>query len=94
MLNYSVTRLTLNPRSALERAEIIKAYSYHFPGTSANAAKALTQLAVELGYIEQRPAIYGETLKAWVMQQSTPAWAAKAAQHYLTVHQHRIDGCQ
>lgn len=81
--------MPLSRRSALakivnaNRANLIKWYSFGFSGTSKAAAESLTNIAINKMYIDERAVPPGNTLKQWVINQSAPQWACRAAFDYL-----------
>lgn len=68
------------------RANLIKWFSYQYPGSSAQAAEQLTKIAIENNYISRREAPPGESLKLWVTENTAPQWACRAAFDFLVQH--------
>ena len=66
-----------------QRRRIMTLYRYHYPGSPAESARALLDLARELSLTERTVPIGGETLRHWATDTKAPHWAVVAAARWL-----------
>lgn len=68
------------------RRRVLRAYRAGFGGSPAQAASALTRLAVKRRLVEPRDDVPGQTLTDWAASGKPPLWAALAAAEWLKEH--------
>lgn len=62
------------------RGQIIRLWVLQYPGTQSEAAAALTEAAINLGYVTRSRPVPGAALLSWSSNPAeTPLWAAQTA---------------
>ncbi|WP_159189309.1 hypothetical protein, partial [Klebsiella pneumoniae] len=62
------------------RGQIVRLWALRYPGTQSEAAAALTEAAINLGYVTRNRPIPGAALLSWASNPTeTPLWAAQTA---------------
>lgn len=62
------------------RGQIVRLWALQYPGTQSEAAAALTEAAIKLGYVTRRRPVPGAALTTWSLSPAeTPLWAAQTA---------------
>jgi hypothetical protein len=65
------------------RQTVVTLYRLHYPGTPAEAGRALVDHARVLGLTDRAAPLPGETLRHWATDAKPPLWAVTAAAHWL-----------
>jgi hypothetical protein len=65
------------------RQTIMTLFRVHYPGSPAEAGRALVVHARDHGLTERAAPLPGETLRHWATDDKAPLWAVTAAAHWL-----------